>query len=81
MTASAPLQLALAFHWLRRLWAALVWALLPGASGSALAQPTWSIANSLVTVRDTHTATLLQSGKVLVARRTSNSGSLASAQL
>lgn len=40
----------------------------------------WSSASSVVTARQSHTATLLSSGKVLVAGRV-NSGYLASAAL
>ncbi len=87
MTVSAPLQTALqlqlsrGFIWLRRWGACLVWALLWGAGGSALAQTAWTSAASLNHLRNLHTSTLLPSGKVLVTGGSDNNGHLASAEL
>jgi hypothetical protein len=52
-----------------------------GLSYPAVIDPSWIWADSLGTARDSHTATLLQSGKVLVAGGENGSGPLSSAEL
>jgi len=58
------------------LWTALVFSLPADAVTN-----TWEVTGSLATAREYHTATLLPSGKVLVAGGVGNSGRLASAEL
>jgi hypothetical protein len=51
------------------------------ARGVALVDPVWNRTGSLSTARDFHTATLLSSGKVLVAGGSNGTKWLASAEL